>query len=44
MPMDPVRDVFQEADYIEMTATRFGASAPAMHWRLYNSGPIGEAR
>lgn len=42
MPMESVRDVFQEADSIDVTATRFGVSPPAMHWRLYNAGLVGE--
>lgn len=36
MPMEAVRDVFQAADSVDVTAARFGVSTPAMHWRLYN--------
>lgn len=42
MPTESVRDVFQEADSIDMTATSFGVYPPAMHWRLYNAGLVGE--
>lgn len=43
MPVSLVRDAFAFDDSVAVIASRFGVSHEAMHWRLYNSGLIGEA-
>ena len=37
-----VRDEFARADSVEAMAARFGVSAEALHWRLYNFGLLEE--
>lgn len=42
MPEPVVRAAWEELREIAATAARFGVSAPAMHWRLYNFGLVRE--